>query len=218
MSLMEQASNLSSQIKEENNGKLDVLINNAGINTQPEHSPDSVKKTLDTNYRGTLNMCQTFLPLVSSSDKQGRIVNISSVGSSLHIYGKAVQQRFRDSNMTLKDLEQLAQEYQSAVEAGEEEAKGFGGKGQSYSVSKACVNALTAILARESKDKVLSNACCPGWVDTDMGGILGKPPKAPSDGAKIPVRLAFGDIGATTGRYWANPGISDTGDGQVMER
>lgn len=172
---------LFSQIKEENNGKLDVLINNAGINTQPEHSPDSVKKTLDTNYRGTLDMCQTFLPLVSSSDKQGRIVNISSVGSSLHIYNKAVQQRFRNPDMTLKDLEQLAQEYQSAVEAGEEEAKGFGGKGQSYSVSKACVNALTAILARKSKDKVLLNACCPGWVDTDMGGILGKPPKAPCE-------------------------------------
>lgn len=38
-----------------------------------------------------------------------------------------------------------------------------------------------------------------------------------ADGAKIPVRLAFGDIGDVTGRYWANPGVSDTGDGQVMD-
>lgn len=64
---------------------------------------------------------------------------------------------------------------------------------------------------------------------------MGKPPKEPSkfrlvlfewggrcadqhlvDGAKIPVKLGFGDISGTTGRYWANPGISDKGDGQVM--
>ena len=38
-----------------------------------------------------------------------------------------------------------------------------------------------------------------------------------ADGAKIPIRLGFGDIGGVTGRYWGNPSIADTGDGQVME-
>ena len=38
-----------------------------------------------------------------------------------------------------------------------------------------------------------------------------------ADGAKIPIRLGFGDIGGVTGRYWGNPSIADSGDGQVME-
>lgn len=35
---------------------VDVLINNAGVNFDLEYSPENVKKTLDTNYRGTLNV------------------------------------------------------------------------------------------------------------------------------------------------------------------
>jgi NAD(P)-dependent dehydrogenase (short-subunit alcohol dehydrogenase family) len=39
-----------------------------------------------------------------------------------------------------------------------------------YSVSKAALNALTRLLAGElSRDRVLVNAICPGWTDTDMG-------------------------------------------------
>jgi NAD(P)-dependent dehydrogenase (short-subunit alcohol dehydrogenase family) len=39
-----------------------------------------------------------------------------------------------------------------------------------YSVSKAALNALTRILAAELKpDRILVNAVCPGWTDTDMG-------------------------------------------------
>ena len=54
-------------------------------------------------------MCQTFLPLLR---KSGRIVNVSSTGSSLSQYCKEIQQRFRSSKMTLDDLEELMQEYQ----------------------------------------------------------------------------------------------------------
>ena len=39
-----------------------------------------------------------------------------------------------------------------------------------YSVSKAALNALTRILAAELRhDRILVNAVCPGWTDTDMG-------------------------------------------------
>jgi NAD(P)-dependent dehydrogenase (short-subunit alcohol dehydrogenase family) len=39
-----------------------------------------------------------------------------------------------------------------------------------YSVSKAGLNALTRILAAELRgDRILVNAICPGWTDTDMG-------------------------------------------------
>ena len=54
-------------------------------------------------------MCHTFIPLLS---QKGRIVNVSSTGSSLSQYDKEIQQRFRSSNMTLDGLEKLMQEYQ----------------------------------------------------------------------------------------------------------
>jgi NAD(P)-dependent dehydrogenase (short-subunit alcohol dehydrogenase family) len=39
-----------------------------------------------------------------------------------------------------------------------------------YSVSKAALNALSRILAAElRRDRILVNAVCPGWTDTDMG-------------------------------------------------
>lgn len=204
---------LYERIKADDGGNLDILINNAGVNTLPDTSPPAVKKTLDTNYRGTLASCQTLLPLMK---KGGRVVNVSSVGSDLHIYSKDVQERFRNRNMTLAELEDMAQEYQGVVDGGKEDKTGWGGKGRAYSVSKACVNALTRVLAREN-DGVKINCCCPGWVDTDMGSIVGRPSKSAADGAKIPVRLAVGDIGGATGEYWGNPSIHDTGDGEIQK-
>ncbi|CAD0096506.1 unnamed protein product [Aureobasidium mustum] len=207
---------LAEDIKHEE-GSISVLINNAGVNTYPEHTPESVKQMLDVNYRGTYKMCKAFIPLLSQS---GRIVNMSSVASQLKIYSQHNAARFRNTG-SYEDVEKIAEDYMEKKEL----ASGFGDKGQGYSVSKACVNAITAILARENPGLTI-NACCPGWVDTDMGGIMGKPPKEPSknllssDRAHLNchmlTELGFGDISETTGRYWANPGISDKGDGQVM--
>ncbi|KAL8699826.1 MAG: hypothetical protein Q9224_001244 [Gallowayella concinna] len=152
---------------------VDVLINNAGVNLDLEYSPANAKTTLDINYRGTLNMCQTFIPLLS---KNGRIVNVSSTASSLSGYSKEIQERFRDPKMTLQDLEQMMNEYQEAANNGTESRDGW--KSQAYGVTKAAENAMTAILARENPGLII-NACCPGWVDTDMGALMGRPPKTP---------------------------------------
>ncbi len=64
---------------------------------------------------------------------------------------------------------------------------------------------------------MLINCCCPGWVATDMGSRVGSGGKKPVDGARIPIRLAVGDIGAVSGKCWANPSVTDTGDGEVRE-
>ncbi|KAL8867600.1 MAG: hypothetical protein Q9174_005558 [Haloplaca sp. 1 TL-2023] len=168
---------------QQDHGNVNVLINNAGVNLDLEYSPANVKTTLDTNYRGTLNvgealkrrgmvadrkqMCRTFIPLLSS---KGRIVNVSSTGSSLSGYSKELQERFRNPNMTLQDLEQMME----AANQGTESRNGW--KSQAYSVSKAATNALTAALSRENPGLTI-NCCCPGWVDTDMGNLMGRPPK-----------------------------------------
>ena len=47
---------------------------------------------------------------------------------------------------------------------------GMTGGTPAYSVSKAALNALTQLLAGELRgDRILVNAVCPGWTDTDMG-------------------------------------------------
>jgi carbonyl reductase 1 len=37
-----------------------------------------------------------------------------------------------------------------------------------------------------------------------------------ADGAKIPLRLAFGDIDGQNGEYWANDSMSSPADGKVQ--
>jgi carbonyl reductase 1 len=94
-------------IKQLAEGQISVLINNAGINTYPEHTPESVKQMLDVNYRGTYDMCKAFIPLLSQS---GRIVNMSSTGSQLKIYSKHNAARFRNTE-TYEDVEKIADDY-----------------------------------------------------------------------------------------------------------
>ena len=194
--------------------RVDVLINNAGTNDTGSTGVPAAE-VVAVNFRGTQLMCDAFLPLLSSPG--GRIVNVSSVGSSLSNYSPAVRARFRDPKMTPASLDELVHEYLDANAAGQNELQraGFGGA-NGYAFSKAGINALTAVLAREN-DKVDVNCCCPGWVATDMGSIMGQPPKTPEEGARIPVRLAFGDLRGVSGRYWSNPGIGDTGDGRITE-
>lgn len=79
--------------------------------------------------------------------------------------------------MTLEDLENMMVEYQECANQGTEGQNGW--PTQSYAVSKAAMNAMTAILARENQGLII-NSCCPGWVATDMGKMINsRPPKNP---------------------------------------
>ena len=66
-------------------------------------------------------------------------------------------------------------------------AEGFGGP-FAYSVSKAALNALTVNMAPALKNNVKINACCPGWVRTDMGGAAAT--RSPEQGADTPIWLS----------------------------
>jgi NAD(P)-dependent dehydrogenase (short-subunit alcohol dehydrogenase family) len=70
-----------------------------------------------------------------------------------------------------------------------------------YSLSKASLNALTMILARElSGSNILVNSMSPGWVRTDMGGR--NAPRSVEEGADTAVWLAtLPDDGPTGGFF-----------------
>jgi len=144
-------------------GRLDILINNAGVmfddegKKVSEQSMAEWRQTFETNVFGLIETTQTFLPLLRKSEA-GRIVNLSSILGSIHFHATPGSPT-----------------YDHKVPA--------------YNVSKSAVNAYTVQLAYELKDtKIKVNAAHPGWVKTEMGGA-GATMELP-DGAKTSVMLA----------------------------
>jgi NAD(P)-dependent dehydrogenase (short-subunit alcohol dehydrogenase family) len=68
-------------------GKLDVLINNAGImsttTSASEANISEVKKVMDTNFFATWNLTVQLLPMIKKSS-DGRIINMSSIMGALN--------------------------------------------------------------------------------------------------------------------------------------
>ncbi|TDO92013.1 NAD(P)-dependent dehydrogenase (short-subunit alcohol dehydrogenase family) [Halanaerobium saccharolyticum] len=74
----QQVLDLSTQLKEEED-KIDVLINNAGIyQNQLEFSEDKIEKTIAVNYHSHFVLTLLLLPLLEKSDDP-RIINFSSM-------------------------------------------------------------------------------------------------------------------------------------------
>lgn len=78
-------------------------------------------------------------------------------------------------------------------------AEGLEGPG-AYGVAKAAMNALTRALVRDLPAGVKINACCPGWVNTRMGGA--EAPLTPEEGADTPVWLALLPDDGPTGGFF----------------
>lgn len=73
--------------------------------------------------------------------------------------------------------------------------------GPCYRISKTALNAVTVILADETKDtNVLVNAMTPGWVRTRLGGI--KAPRSTTEGAETAVWLATLPDGGPHGKFF----------------
>lgn len=130
-------------IVESEQGKLDILINNAGIiGTVPRQlaadtSIGDVQKVFDTNFFGVISVKQALLELLKKSDSP-RISNITSGLGSLTLH----------SDPTWKYYP-----YKTA----------------SYGPSKAALNAYTIVLAYELKDLPFKvNAIDPGYTATDF--------------------------------------------------
>ncbi len=156
-------------------GRLDILINNAGVMLDDskkkvsEQSLEIWRQTFDTNLFGLIATIEAFLPLLRKSEA-GRIVNLSSILGSITYHATPG-----------------APTYDFKV-------------APAYDVSKAAVNAYTVHLAYELKDsKIKVNAAHPGWVKTDMGGEGANMEIV--DGAKTSVALATIDENGPNGAY-----------------
>lgn len=191
----------SNFIKSEHPDGIDVLINNAGIALEG-FDKNVVKDTLATNYYGTVEMMQAMVPHVKAG---GRIVNVASMAGHLTSkYSPEIIQSFLSaSEESIPACDAVVEQFQSAANENQVEERGW--PKQAYSVSKAGLIAATKVVAKEQKQKgsdVLINACCPGWVQTDMTKRKGH--KTEDQGALTPVMLGIGDIQQKTGTFWQN--------------
>jgi len=148
---------------EERYGRLDVLVNNAGITGTCFGPPstataEDLREVYDTNVFGVLTVTNAMLPLLRRS-RAGRIVNVSSTVGSLTL----------NADLT-----------------GE-----FAGYNQvTYQSSKTALNALTLAYSKELRDTPIKvNAANPGFTATDMNGHRGH--QSVEQGAVTAVRLAL---------------------------
>lgn len=169
-------------------GRLDVLVNNAGISHSP--APDAsfeeviaagrpsvvplaeVRSVFEVNVFGVLAVTQAMLPLLREAPA-GRIVNVSSEVASLVRQG-APDNPYRMAN-------------------------------GSYCPSKTALNALTVALANELEGTPIKvNAVCPGFTATDLNKFRGQ--RSVEQGAVAPVRLALIDEGGPNGAFFNDSG------------
>jgi NAD(P)-dependent dehydrogenase (short-subunit alcohol dehydrogenase family) len=163
---------------EATHGRLDVLVNNAGIADRGDAPPsqtnlDGVRRTLLTNFVGQVAVVQVMLPLLRRSPA-GRIVNVSSGLGSLTNAGAPG----RDVG-TLKYF--------------------------AYSASKSALNMLTVQLAVELRHTPIKvNSACPGYTATDLNDHQGT--QTVEEGAAEPVRLALLPADGPTGGNFSSAG------------
>lgn len=155
-------------------GRLDVLVNNAGVLDEHGRSAidvpiESLRATFEVNFLRQVELTQTLLPLLRSAEA-GRIVNVSSILGSLTMNN--------DPKAITNDWRLLG-----------------------YNASKAALNMFTVHLAHLLSDTGIKvNSAHPGWVKTDLGGE--QAPLDVEEGAKTMVELAtLGPEGPTGGFF-----------------
>lgn len=159
--------------------KLDVLVNNAGINLDPTAPPSLVKmqdmKTIyEVNVFGPVRVTQTFLPLLKAA-KDANVVMISSGLGSLALVN--------NSSSIYSTANLLA-----------------------YNSSKTALNAIMVSFAKELiKYGIKVNAVEPGNVATDLNNNTGA--STPKEGAYVAVTVATVRGKGSSGMFYGTSGL-----------
>ena len=154
--------------------RLDILVNNAGILI------DSAENTLEIDQSIIKTTLQTNVlgPLMLCQN----CIALMKTGG----YGRIV-----NISSMLGSLSEIA----------DPESVYTGVGTPAYRLSKAALNAVTTLIAKEVRDdNILVNSACPGWVRTDMGGD--QAPLTSEQGADTPVWLATLPDGGPTGGFY----------------
>jgi NAD(P)-dependent dehydrogenase (short-subunit alcohol dehydrogenase family) len=167
----------AAKLVEDRAGRLDVLVNNAGITGGMEQLPTTVdvatvRAAVETNVLGVIRVTNAMLPLLRRS-RAPRIVNMSSSVGSL-------------TRQTTPGTE-------------------VGPIAVAYAPSKTFLNAVTVQYAKELSDTdILINAACPGYCATDLNGFRGV--RTPQQGAAVAIRLATLPDGGPSGGFFEDAG------------
>ena len=170
----------AARLIEERGGRLDVLVNNAGVTGGMPQQPtdidfEAIRTAVETNVIGVIRVTNAMLPLLRRSESP-RIVNMSSTVGSLT----------RQSDPAAEDR--------------------VGPLSLAYSPSKTFLNAVTVQYARELRGtKFLINAACPGYVATDLNGFRGH--RTPEQGAAIAIKLATMPADGPSGSFFEDDGV-----------
>ena len=137
--------------------RIDALVNNAGV-YGAARGRDGVVRTLETNFFGPLRVTDAMLPLLRDG---ATITNVTSGLGALANLDDEARRRLAEPALTREALVGYVNELMAGASWGTD----------AYGASKAALNALTRVLARElAPRKIHVNSTCPGWVRTDMGG------------------------------------------------
>lgn len=193
---------------DETYGKLDVLVNNAGFafkGADPTPFAQQCKPTIDTNFRGTVDLTETLLPLLRKGN-DARIVNVASMSGHLsQLKSKDLRTKFTSPTLTMTELRGLVDEFEADVLAGTHAKRGW--SNSNYGLSKLALIAATKVMARgEAANGIKVNCCCPGYCDTDMTSHKG--PRPPSEGALNAV-LPATMVDCPTGAFFSNMKVSE---------
>ena len=164
------------EIIEKEQGKLDILINNAGIlGVQPQTAEatavEDIREVFETNFFGAINVTRAFLELLKKSDHP-RISNITSGLGSLTLHS-------------------------------DPEWKYYHVKNAAYGPSKSALNAYTIVLAYELRELPFKvNVIDPGYTATDFNHHSG--PGSIESAASFIVKHTLTDENGPTGQFFSN--------------
>ncbi|KER26535.1 hypothetical protein T265_13980 [Opisthorchis viverrini] len=171
-------------------GGINVLVNNAGILYKDQSSAkfaENAHVTIGTNFTSTLDFTLECLPVLADD---ARLVNMCSFLARVahRKLGEKQREKF-SSPMTLEELRALMDEFVRHADTGDYEQHGW--HNMTYGLSKLALTKATFILGDMLKNdprRILINACCPGYVNTDM---------TDHKGADTPFFLATLPVGTT---------------------